>query len=139
MAGKESSAQADETKDNVIAPDLNSGSEKESQANQAIEKASAFANKKQAENWLKGVYISLVNLKIETVVTDKPDRTVKSIQTTINLVEGDIKTEIHQYFAKDLDVFEFHKEQVKNAEAIIKSNVETVKAMAEGLLDLFTG
>ena len=96
-------------------------------------------NRDQAENWLKDLFTGLVNLKIQTIVTSSTDQNAQAIRTTINLVDGDIINEINKSLVKDLDVFEFHKEQVNRGEAIIERNVNTVRALAEGLIDLFTG
>lgn len=78
--------------------------------------------------------------KLEKMVADIAELTVKTtvtgtnvndqnIQTTINLFDGDTENEIHIEFIKDPDLVpirEFHAEQVLNAHKIFDGNVETL-------------
>ena len=73
---------------------------------------------------------NVVELKIETIVSDtgKPER---KMQTTINLVEGDITNSIDREFVvgelKELRAF--HETQVLKAQQIIKDNLEALKTL----------
>lgn len=83
---------------------------------------------------LRKIFINTIELKIKTTVNNTSP---KSIQTTINLLEGDITTTMHSEFAPDpKDVAEFHREQVNKAEQIIERNVNTLKSLAKTLMDL---
>ena len=79
-------------------------------------------------------FLNAIELKITTTVTEKSP---KSIQTTINLLDGDITTTMHQDFAPDpQSVANFHKEQVNKGEQIIERNVNTLKNLADTLMNM---
>ena len=80
------------------------------------------------------MFMKVVELKIITEVDDSKE----AIQTTINLLDGDITTKLHSKFAPDPQkVAEFHKEQVSKAEEIMKRNVDTLKSLADNLREIF--
>ena len=89
-----------------------------------------------AKAWLQTLFSNLVKLEIKTEKIDDDDA-AKVIHTKIDLLQGDITTRIHKDFVEGVDIYEFHKEQVKKAEEIISQNVKTVKTMAESLFELF--
>jgi hypothetical protein len=83
---------------------------------------------------LRKIFLNAIELKISTTITNTSP---KSIQTTINLLEGDITTTMHTEFAPDpQNVAIFHKEQVDKAEQIIERNINTLKNLANTLMGL---
>ncbi len=87
--------------------------------------------------WVQDLCNSIITLEIKTIVTESQEAGGKMISTKINLIEGDITTTIHSDFVKDKKaIADFHKDQINKAEQIIKQNVETVKSIADALLDL---
>ena len=87
---------------------------------------------------LKKMATNLMELKIKTtVVGEKP----KTIETTINLLEGDINNSIDEAFLKDVELHpirDFHAEQVKYGHEIIKGNVDVVVELAKKLGEVIT-
>ncbi|OEU62361.1 MAG: hypothetical protein BBJ57_11520 [Desulfobacterales bacterium PC51MH44] len=83
---------------------------------------------------LRKIFINALELKITTTVTKG---STEQISTTINLLEGDITTTMHKNFVPDLqNVADFHKEQVVKAEQIIERNINTLKNLADALMEL---
>lgn len=83
---------------------------------------------------LRKIFINVIELKITTTVTKG---STEQISTTINLLEGDITTTMHKNFALDpKNVADFHKEQVVKAEQIIERNINTLKNLADALMEL---
>ncbi len=106
-------------------------------ANGANGKKVDVKDRNEALEWLKTLFTNLVNLEIKTAITTDKVHGMQTISTRIDLVQGDMVTTIHKDLAEGLNVYEFHQAQVLKAEAIIEKNVQTVKALAEGLLELF--
>ena len=79
-------------------------------------------------------FLNAIELKISTTVTNTSP---KGIHTTINLLEGDITTTMHSEFVSDPQaVADFHKEQVNKGEQIIQRNVDTLRKLADTLMDM---
>jgi hypothetical protein len=84
---------------------------------------------------LRQVFINAIELKINTKIIKGAE---EKIETTINLLAGDITTEIHENFVPDrLEAAKFHQEQVNKAEQIIANNVETLKNLTKSVIELF--
>ncbi len=91
----------------------------------------------EVQSLLREMFINAVELKINTSVCQQDDP--EQIETTINLLEGDIKTTIHPNFISNMkDVKSFHQEQVNKAEQIVEKNISTLRSMTEAVLDLLT-
>ena len=92
-------------------------------------------NRDGAMGALRQMFINAVELKIKTTVTKGQK---EQIETTINLLEGDITSSIHEIFAPDREsIAKFHQEQVNKAEEIIARNVATLKDLTKAVIDLF--
>ena len=84
------------------------------------------------------MFDELVTLKITTTVTGDGE---KKIETTVNLLDGDINNSIDKAFLQNDElrsIRDFHAEQVKNGHAIIKGNVDMVIDLAKQLQDILT-
>ena len=85
---------------------------------------------------LKEAACNLMTLKITTtVVSEVP----KEIETTIDLVQGDISNSLNEAFLKDTDlqpIQEFHAGQIEKGQAIVKGNVEIIVELVKQLRDL---
>ncbi len=106
-------------------------------ANIAKNQTQSLNNSTDIFKWVQDLCKSIITLEIKTIVTESQEAGGKMISTKINLIEGDITTTIHSDFVKDKKaIADFHKDQISKAEQIIKQNVETVKSIADALLDL---
>ena len=99
-----------------------------------FEGAVASGDENQILGTLRKIFLNAIELKISTTITSTSP---KCIHTTINLLDGDITTTMHTEFAPDpQNVAKFHKEQVDKAEQIIERNINTLKNLANTLMDL---
>ncbi|OEU77630.1 MAG: hypothetical protein BA865_11515 [Desulfobacterales bacterium S5133MH4] len=103
-----------------------------------LEEAVASRDKEKIYQVLQKAFMNVVELKITTTVTEgKLEGKLEGIETTINLLEGDIRTVISKTYAPDSEtVAIYHKEQINKAEQIIERNVNTLKSLARGLVEL---
>ncbi len=103
-----------------------------------LEEAVASRDKEKIYQVLQKAFMNVVELKITTTVTEgKLEGNLEGIETTINLLEGDIRTVISKTYAPDSEtVAIYHKEQINKAEQIIERNVNTLKSLARGLVEL---
>lgn len=79
------------------------------------------------------LFSQVVNLEVKTVITDKDDQGGKVISTKINLLDGDITNTIPEGFIDSDKTVDFHLQQVTKAEQIIKTNLDTLKSLANTL------
>lgn len=101
-----------------------------------LEKALDDGDSSKITGLLKKAFLNTIELNIRTTVTEGNEP--KEISTTINLLDGDIETNIHKDFMPDPEqVANFHKEQVNKAEEIIARNVNTIKSLTQSLIELF--
>ncbi len=107
----------------------------ESNIKKEFEEAIKSGNRDSLVSALQKAFINTIELDIKTTVTHNGP---EEIHSTINLLDGDIKTTIHNKFLPDPEqVATFHKEQVNKGEEIIERNVNTLKTLAKSLVDLF--
>ncbi len=101
-----------------------------------LEKALDSGDTTQVTRLLKKAFLNTIELKIRTRITEGDGP--KEIFTKINLLDGDIETTIHKDFIPNPEeAANFHKEQVNKGEEIIARNVNTLKNLAQSLIELF--
>jgi len=77
----------------------------------------------------------VINLEVKTVLTAPEPDGDQTISTKINLLDGDITNTIPKGFIEPEKAVDFHLQQVVKAEQIIKSNIETLKSLANTIKD----
>lgn len=90
----------------------------------------------------------LYTLKIQTVMgnmeTDgngeirfKPNQEVKGMTSKINLLDGDIRTELsEEFYQKYPELVQFHQSREAKGSQIIENNILTLKTIVTTLFDL---
>lgn len=90
----------------------------------------------------------LYTLKIQTVMgnmeTDgngeirfKPNQEVKGMTSSINLLDGDIRTEMsEEFYQKYPELVQFHQSREAKGSQIIENNILTLKTIITTLFDL---
>jgi hypothetical protein len=104
---------------------------------------------------LEQVADNIVNLRVITAVGDfeiveqdgqrtdvrtKNSGSNAAMLTEINLAEGDIKVKVDRYFEDPANKAsrDYHEQQVANAQAIVKSNIESIEALVTLMVDTLT-
>ena len=104
---------------------------------------------------LEQVANNIVNLRVITAVGDfeiveqdgeradvrtKNSGSNAAMLTEINLAEGDIKVKVDRYFEDPANKAsrDFHEQQVANAQAIVKSNIESIESLVNLMVDTLT-
>jgi len=90
----------------------------------------------------------LYTLKIQTLMgnmeTDengeirfKPNQEIKGMTSTINLLDGDIRTELsEEFYQKYPELVQFHQSREAKGSEIIENNILTLKTIINTLFDL---
>lgn len=104
---------------------------------------------------LEQVADNIVNLRVITAVGDfeiveqdgqrvdvraKNSGSNAAMLTEINLAEGDIKVKLDSYFEDPANkaMRDFHEQQVANAQAVVKSNIESIEALVKLMVETLT-
>jgi hypothetical protein len=106
------------------------------------------------KSWLDkvaGQATKMVNLEIKTYIGDMTyveadkkasftnNANVEGIHSTINLLQGDIRTEMSKNFHDNYqDLLKFHQTREKNGQEIIKNNIALVKELVETITDFMS-
>lgn len=94
--------------------------------------------KKSFEDKVSEKIEEIVTLKITTIVGTEEKG--KKIQTTIDMIQGDIKTVIDEDFLKDdtlKPIYNFHSQREKQGTHIVKENISAIKEVIS-LADMLT-
>jgi hypothetical protein len=107
-----------------------------------------------AKSWLNTVAdqaTKMVNLEIKTYIGDMTydlenkqasftkGESSEGIHSTINLLQGDIRTEMSKNFHDNYqDLLKFHQTREKNGQEIIKNNIALVKELVETITDFMS-
>lgn len=90
----------------------------------------------------------LTTLNIQTVMGDmatdqngevkfKPNQDIKGMQSFIDLVDGDIRTELsEEFYQKYPELVQFHQSREAKGSEIIDNNIQTLKTIITTLFDL---
>ena len=71
--------------------------------------------------------VGMRNDRLAIKLPDSPVTVDKIAITSINLVEGDVSTMVHQDFIEDAPLRQFHEAQVDRANAIVNRNLGLLK------------
>ncbi len=80
---------------------------------------------------------SMVTNDDGTTVTFKPNAEVKGMISNIDLIEGDIKTDLsEEFYQKYPELVQFHQSREARGSEIIEKNIQTLKTIIDVLFDL---
>lgn len=81
---------------------------------------------------LKKMATELMKLRISTIVNEADSQ--KKLETTINLLDGDISNSMDGAFLRDeqlVPIRDFHAQQIEKGQAVIKGNVDILISLSD--------